>query len=61
MTEKETPWSRLWAAIDRAREELWAAEAAAHKAFFKAVRDAIEAYAREVDPDSFDEYGQHRG
>lgn len=59
MTE-DTPWSRLWTIIDRAMKELWDAEAAAQEAFFKAVRRAIEEYAQEVDPDSFDEYGIHR-
>ena len=56
----DTPWSRLWAAIDRARKELWDAEAAAQEAFFKAVRLAIEEYGQDVDPDSFDKYGLPR-
>ena len=60
MTEEATAWSRLWEAIEAAKDELWAAEAKAQEGFFKAVRLAITEYAREVDPDSFDEYGQHR-
>ena len=59
MTE-DTPWSRLWAAIDSARKELWDAEAAAQEAFFKALRIAIEEYGHELDPESFDEYGLPR-
>ena len=57
---EETPWRRLWDSIERAKEELWAAEAQAYQAFLIALRRALEAYAREVDPDSFDEYGQPR-
>ena len=60
MTEETTAWRRMWDAIDRARKELWDAEARAYEEFFKAIRIAITTYAREVDPESFDEYGQPR-
>ena len=59
MTE-ETVWRRLWEEIDKAREDLWKSEAAAQEQFFKAIRRAIETYAKEVNPDDFDEYGVHR-
>lgn len=57
MTEEKS-WRVLWDSIDAAREELWESEAEAQKNFFKSLRIAIEKYAREVDPDSFDECGQ---
>ena len=60
MTEEATPWRRLWDAIDRARKELWDAEATAQEAFFKTVRRAIEEYGQDVDPEAFDEYGLPR-
>ena len=59
MTEKSA-WRRLIVAMDRAREELWDAEAKAQNVFFIALRSAVEEYAREVDPDSFNQYGQSR-
>lgn len=60
MTEEDTPWARMWANINRAREELWDAEAKAQEVFFTDLRRALEEYARKVDPDGFDEYGQPR-
>lgn len=57
MTE-ELAWRRLWDSIKGAREELWDAEAKAQEVFFTALRRALEEYAREVDPDSVDEYGK---
>ena len=57
MTEA-TPWRRMWDAIERAKDELWAAEAAAYERYLIALRVAISEYGREVDPEGFDEYGQ---
>jgi len=57
---EESALRRLIVAMDRAREELWDVEAKAQNVFFMALRRAVVEYAREVDPDSFDQYGQPR-
>lgn len=59
MTESR-PWRRLWEGIDRALAGFDDSLAKGTGVFLKEVRTAVTEYGRDVDPGSFDEYGQPR-
>lgn len=54
-----SPWDLLWEELDAAMIRFGEAQAEATGEFLKAVRIAVGKYGEELDPDSFDDLGQH--
>ncbi len=54
-----TPWQLLWEELDAAMIRFGEAQAEATGEFLKSVRVAVTGYGEEMDPDSFDDLGQH--
>lgn len=54
-----SPWDLLWKELDAAMIRFGEAQAEATGKFLLHVRLAVTKYGEELDPDSFDDLGQH--
>ncbi len=54
-----SPWDLLWEELDAVMIRFGEAQAEATGEFLKGVRVAVTKYGEELDPDSFDDLGQH--